>query len=338
MFTVRGAREEDVPALVALAETAGSAFTSLPPDAAFVSERVDAARRGDAPLLVMEDPAAPGSRVVGVSGVVRRVGAQEPWYCYRLETRSVRSPALGTTREIATLHLETRHHGPSEVGTLLLHPDARGKAAGLGRLLSGSRYLLMRRDPAGFADTTLAELRPPCRPDGGNAFWDAIGARYFGLGYTAADRLSATDKRFIADLMPRQPIDVCLLSREAQAVIGQVMEETLPAKRMLEAEGFRFADAVDIFDAGPVFSCPTAEIATSRDAVEAAAEGGGPPADAEPTHLVARGRGPFRCVLAAATLGGGRVRLSGEALAALDLTLGEPVLASPRRPGVGLPR
>ena len=332
MFTVRGAREKDVQALVALAETAGTAFTSLPPDEAFVAGRVDAARRGDAPLLVMDDPAG---RLVGVSGIVRHVGQDEPWYCYRLETREVRSHALDTTREIATLHLETRHHGPSEVGSLLLHPEARGQAAGLGRLLSGSRYLLMRRDPAGFAHTTLAELRPPCRPDGGNAFWDAIGARYFGefgLDYTAADRLSATDKRFIAELMPRQPIDVCLLPPEAREIIGQVMEDTLPAKRMLEAEGFAFADAVDIFDAGPVFSCLTAEIATIRHAADAVAAEGGPPADTEPTHLVARSRGPFRCVLAAASIDEDRVQLSPEALVALDVSEGEPVLASPRRP------
>ncbi|BAM03918.1 arginine N-succinyltransferase [Phycisphaera mikurensis] len=324
--TVRGVREQDVPALLALAETAGQAFTSLPADGSFIAARVEASRRGEAPLMAMEDPSG---AVVGVSGLVRRVGTGEPWYAYRLETRTVQSHALGFTRDIATLHLEARHHGPTEVGTLLLHPGARGSAAGLGRLLSGCRYLFMRRDLAGFADTTLAELRPPVRPDGGNAFWDAIGDRYFGLGYTAADRLSATDKRFIAELMPRQPIDVCLLSDEAQAVIGQVMPETLPARRMLEREGFAFADAVDIFDAGPVFSCATREIRSVRDAVERPVEAAGPGGDAPPTHLVARASGPFRCVLAAAEVGD-VVRLPPAALDALQVSVGDAVHATPR--------
>ena len=51
--------------------------------------------------------------------------------------------------------------------------------------------------------------------------------------------------------MPKYPIYVNLLSKEAQAVINQVHAKTLPALRLLEAEGFSRKGYVDIFDAGP---------------------------------------------------------------------------------------
>ena len=52
--------------------------------------------------------------------------------------------------------------------------------------------------------------------------------------------------------MPKYPIYVNLLSKEAQQVINKVHDKTVPALRLLEAEGFaRRKGYVDIFDAGP---------------------------------------------------------------------------------------
>ena len=51
--------------------------------------------------------------------------------------------------------------------------------------------------------------------------------------------------------MPKYPIYVNLLSKEAQEVIDQVHPKTVPALRLLEAEGFARRGYVDIFDGGP---------------------------------------------------------------------------------------
>ncbi len=48
--------------------------------------------------------------------------------------------------------------------------------------------------------------------------------------------------------MPKLPIYINLLSKEAQAVIGQVHDNTKPALKLLEREGFCCRDYVDIFD------------------------------------------------------------------------------------------
>jgi arginine N-succinyltransferase len=58
-------------------------------------------------------------------------------------------------------------------------------------------------------------------------------------------------KEFIAELMPKYPIYVNLLSKDAQDVIDKVHPQTVPALRLLEAEGFARRGYVDIFDAGP---------------------------------------------------------------------------------------
>lgn len=46
------------------------------------------------------------------------------------------------------------------------------------------------------------------------------------------------NKSFIAGLMPKHPVYVNLLSKAAQEVINQVNENTEPALKLLETEGF----------------------------------------------------------------------------------------------------
>src|SRR5205085_1752426 len=62
-------------------------------------------------------------------------------------------------------------------------------------------------------------------------------------------------KAFIAELMPRHPVYTALLPPDARAAIAEVHADTLPARAMLESEGFRYEGYVDIFDAGPTLEC-----------------------------------------------------------------------------------
>ncbi|MGL4714345.1 MAG: arginine N-succinyltransferase, partial [Aeromonas sp.] len=71
-------------------------------------------------------------------------------------------------------------------------------------------------------------------------------------------------KRFIAELMPKYPIYINLLSKEARAVIGQTHDKTRPAIKMLQDEGFVNRGYVDIFDAGPTVECDVKNIRSVR--------------------------------------------------------------------------
>ena len=76
------------------------------------------------------------------------------------------------------------------------------------------------------------------------------------MDFSRADFLCGTgQKAFIAELMPKHPILYPLLSQEAQDVIGQVHPQTAPARAVLEKEGFRYRNYIDIFDGGPTLEC-----------------------------------------------------------------------------------
>ena len=64
--------------------------------------------------------------------------------------------------------------------------------------------------------------------------------------------------------MPKYPIYVSLLSKQAQAVIGKVHEKTKPALQLLEQEGFICRGYVDIFDAGPTVEANLKHIRTAQ--------------------------------------------------------------------------
>lgn len=85
------------------------------------------------------------------------------------------------------------------------------------------------------------------------------------MPYIEADRLTGTGiKQFISDMMPRYPLYVSMLPKEAQAVIDKVHKDTEPALAMLEREGFRSHGYIDIFEAGPMVECELSKIKSIR--------------------------------------------------------------------------
>lgn len=121
----------------------------------------------------------------------------------------------------------------------------------------------MAQHPERFASMVIADMRGISDENGVSPFWESIGSHFFHMSYDKADRLTtATNKQFIADLMPRNPIYVQLLSKEAQNVIGQPHPATQKAMNLLLEEGFRYNGYVDIFDAGPTLEVPLFKIKT----------------------------------------------------------------------------
>ncbi len=270
MILIRAVTQSDTDALLDLAHLAGVGLTNLPKDRALLTKRIARSvnsfksipeRPGpEMYLFAMEDLDA--RRVVGTSGILAKVGGYEPFYEYKVETHLFESKIINVRKEIPILSLYQTHDGPCEIGCLFLHGDYRG--GGNGRFLQLCRFLFIAEFPHAFESTVISEFRGVLDEHGRSPFWDALGRHFFGIDFAEADRLSVVNKKFIAELMPRHPIYIPLLPADAQAVIGMPHPHSARAVKNLEEVGFRSANMVDIFDAGPVYSCPRDQIRTIR--------------------------------------------------------------------------
>jgi arginine N-succinyltransferase len=274
-FRVRPATADDFRAVYQMAKLTGGGFTNLPPDRQTLVAKLDRSQKsftreddsqtGDLYMFVLEDPKA--AKIRGTCQVFGQVGVTQPFYSYHLSTLTQSSPELGKTFRNQRLSLTTDLEGSSEVGGLFLHPEMR--ASGLGGLLARSRYLFMKLHRGRFGDRTLAELRGVMDEAGHAPFWDSLAGKFFGMSFPEADEFNAVHgTKFIADLMPRSPIYVALLSDEAKGVMGQPHPSGRAALRMLEHEGFLFDRYIDIFDGGPTVTARTDDIRTVRESRE----------------------------------------------------------------------
>ena len=300
---VRPARPDDLKHLYEMAKLTGGGFTNLPPDRDALAAKLDRSERAFARggegvadelfVLVLEDDAT--GEVRGTCQLFTQVGQSTPFYSYRLGTLTQHSRELARTFRAEMLSLTTDLEGSSEVGGLFLHPAER--AGGLGLLLARSRYLFIRMHRQRFADRILAELRGVIDEAGGSPFWDGLAGRFFGMNFQDADQFNAIHgHQFIADLMPKHPIYTAMLTEGARAAIGLPHPSGRAAMRMLEREGFRYENYLDIFDGGPTMTARTDAVRSIRDAQEhrivAIDRDGGVEA------LVARGTArDFRCAI-----------------------------------------
>ena len=272
-FRLRAATPADLEPLYEMAKLTGGGFTNLPADRKSLAgklERAEAAWANQADalsdeqfVLVLENPATGDVR--GTCQMMTQVGQKLPFYSYRLNTLTQHSEKLQRTVRAEMLSLVTDLEGCSEVGGLFLHPNER--AGGLGMLLARSRYLFIAMHRARFADRVLAELRGVQDERGGSPFWDGVAGRFFGMTFQEADYFNAIHgNQFIADLMPKHPVYVAMLSDSARSAIGTPHPSGRAAMRMLQAEGFEYEGYLDIFDGGPTMTARTDEVASVRDA------------------------------------------------------------------------
>lgn len=272
MYYIRPIEKNDLEALHNIALESGPGFTSLPENTALLREKIN---RSINSLTQKTTPSQSGSylfvlvdhisnKVVGTTGIEAAVGLSEPWYHYRVGTMVHASRELNIHHQFKTLYLCNDYTGCSEVCTLYLQPDHRHSQNG--SLLSKSRFLFMAEQPQRFSKRVIAEMRGYSDEQGRSPFWEGLGRKFFAMDYSEADYLTGSgNKVFIAELMPKYSIYIHLLPDEAQEVIGKVHANTEPARALLESEGFRFENYVDIFDAGPTITAPLEKIRAIRD-------------------------------------------------------------------------
>ncbi|RKP52142.1 arginine N-succinyltransferase [Trinickia fusca] len=273
MIVVRAVKSGDVDSLVALAQETGPGLTTFKPDRDALAARIERSKRTmegrAAPheagyFFVMEDTAS--GDVAGVCGIETQVGLEQPFYNYRVSTVVHASQELGVWTRMSLLNISHDLTGYAEVCSLFLSP--RYRAHGVGGLLSRSRFMFIAQFRERFPERLCAELRGHFDADGTSPFWHAVGSHFYQIDFNAADYLSAHGRKsFLAELMPRYPVYADLLPQEAQDCIGLTHRDTAPARKMLEAEGLRYQNHVDIFDAGPVLECHINDLRTVRESV-----------------------------------------------------------------------
>ncbi|WP_432799038.1 arginine N-succinyltransferase [Poriferisphaera sp. WC338] len=340
MVIIRPIQYSDLDQFIALVSQADFGMTSLTKDPDYLEKRLYDSIRGfdridykptpgEAFMFVMEDIET--RKIVGTSGIVPKVGGFEPFYAFRLKTGVNKSNLLGIQKEVRTLHPYAEHNGPCEICSLFLDENYRN--SGNGRLLSLSRFLFMSEHPTHFDPEIIAAMRGVIDANGHSPFYDALSQHFFDIDFLEASRQSVFDKSFVGELMPKHPIYASLLPQHAQEVIADVHQNTRPALRLLEQEGFVFSGLIDIFEAGPILTCPRNKIRTLRESSEAVIDKFTTPTNRDDLYIIASHKQGF-CATSAyiEILNDEHIGIDQQTANALGLSLGDWVRIAPIRP------
>ena len=335
MFLMRPARLADLSALMELAALLDS--PNLPHDETFLRRRLERSERA------FREPGPPHSereyqfalvdeatRVVGTSAILSKHGTPEmPHLFLRVGQETRASASTGVRVTHTTLRLGASYDGPTELGSLVLRPDARGRPGWPGKLLSWGRFAFIARHRGCFEKSVLAEMRAAIDAQGRSAFWDAFGRRFTGMSYAQADHLSASDKSFVLDLFPATPFYASLLDADVAAQLGHVHEEARPALRLLEQAGLHWIDELDPFDGGPFVAAPVARIVPVQKSVLGRLVEGAPDQRAEPAILSTEAGGVFSAIALLAWREADAIRMPEEGRKLLGISVGDEVAWTP---------
>ena len=338
MMIIRPASVTDLDALYDLSLKTGSGLTTLPKDKELLEEKIEDSLAafntdGNEPgleyyLFMLEDTEQ--QKVVGTSALAATVGLSEAFYTYHLGTVVHSAPELSVHNVIQALYLGNDYTGTTEICTLFLDPEYRKN--GNGPLLSRSRFMFIAENRSRFAPKIIAEMRGYSDENGRSPFWDAVGRHFFSMDFLKADALSGEgNNQFIAELMPKYPIYLALLPKEAREVIGKTHPDTLPALKMLEREGFEYRGYVDIFDAGPTIEVATDKVSTiKRSKNYTVRVSKQPPTQVQRAMLANHKLHDYRATLCDVSLEDDEVIISADLAEALMVTDGDPVRVLPQ--------
>lgn len=269
---IRSAQSRDLDSLLQLSSLLPPGMTSMPFDKPTWEKKLELVKASLSPtprtdtesvyLLVMEEPES--GKIVGTAGIVSGVGLTRPFYNYKLSKDMKASEALGIRVISNLLNLVNDFTGETELISLFLMPEYRSSFGG--QFLSRCRYVFMSDFPERFSNIVFAEIRGWLDEKNSSPFWEHLGQKFFNLPFDKADFISAVNgSQFISDLMPRFPVYLELLPEAAVKVIGRPHDDAVPARKLLEREGFQYQNTIDIFDAGPVMQCERENIESIRN-------------------------------------------------------------------------
>jgi arginine N-succinyltransferase len=339
MYVIRDVQRSDLPALQKLAREFDT--VNLPNDERQLSHLIDLSGRSFASklrdpfqreyLFVLEDEQR--GRVVGSSLIIAQHGTRDaPHIFFDVYEKEHYSQSIERHFRHRVLSIGYNFDGPTEIGGLIVDSAYRRQDKP-GKQLSFARFLYIAMHPARFRERILVELLPKLEEDRRSPLWEALGARFTGLSYQEADRLSRENKEFIQQLFPPGEIYATIFTQKIQDAIGEVGPEARGARGMLSRIGFRYDERIDPFDGGPHFSATTKEIEPIRRYRRARLSDETLPDNTEriqgeiEDRLVAlertQGRNRFRATRALACFRDAEVRLTESAREALQARPGD---------------
>lgn len=336
---LRPVAADDLGGLLDLARHLDS--MNLPDDRDFLATRIETSIASFAEparprpraiyVFVLDDTTA--GRLVGTSMILAKHGTPEhPHYWLEVSSEERTSADLGRRFVHTKLRLRSSEDGPTEIGGIVLDPEWRRHPHKCGKALSVVRFAFISAHPERFEREVIAEMLSPFESDGRNPLWEAFGARFTGLSFREADRFSTRNKRFIADLFPRDPVYVTLFPDSVQKMIGEPGETARAALRILEKVGFGSLSQVDPFDGGPYYGAARDAISSVRERRElvlpSLASSDEPPVEGPLALASAEGALGFRALVV--SLGAdGTPLVSRECRAALGVKAGDHVAVTP---------
>lgn len=201
-------------------------------------------------------------RIGGVCGILAQ-SSRNCTFFYRVETLETSAHHISAPKEIKVLKVVTNPPHSSEVCSLYLQPTFRH--SGLGRLLSLSRFLFIAAHRQRFEKKIIAEMRGYIDQRQISPFWEGVGRHFCNLSFVELMTQLDQDRTFVAEVLPKFPIYISLLSKEVQEVIGKTHDSSKPALNMLMQENFSYNDEIDIFDGGPHLEVATQNIRTIKN-------------------------------------------------------------------------
>ena len=316
----RLAHLNDIDAIAAFTAEAEAGLTTVPRTREGVERYVAASRafldgKSDANrlLFVVERD----GRVVGISGIIPRLGVERPFYSFKRSRHARQSSQLDLRIEYETLQLTTDFDGWTELASIYLAPEARGR--GVARLLSLGRLAFVEAHRERFARKLMADIRGWVDETGVSPFWQHVTSQFIPTDFSVADRLSASDGRFIMELLPSLPILMNLLPEAARHCAGRPHDVSRGAMNLLVGAGFESTELCDIFDGGPAIECRADRTLIARTVREMTEFGTGP------QRLIAfAGEGKdFRATLANGELASGRVDDAARLLGPMRIALAQ---------------
>lgn len=278
-------------------------------------------------LFVIEEAGI--GRIVGCSLIIAKHGVPgRPHLWLGLETVTKKSRTLHCVRSHQVLRLGYTEDGPTEVGGLVVLPGYRKRPEACGLQISFVRFLYMALHPGRFEREVLVEYRGAMGAGSRSRFWESVGRLFTGLPYGKADRLSVTNKEFILNLFPREPIYCALLPKPLQNAIGAVHPAAARAAGLLKTIGFRPMPQIEPFDGGPYYSALRRRIRLVRETRRFTAVAR-PSLLGKPYLIGTDVGGFFRAALAPAAVRGKRIQLEEETLELLRVQTGDPIYACP---------
>jgi len=331
MYVMRPVKEDDFTAILRLVTSAGTGFITLTHNPQHLKEKIKISMLSfeksvsfaadEHYFFVLED--LENGTLGGCCAIIAKVQSYKVYY--EVETLDIKPSLPQGVAQQKILRACPQSSPASEVCSLFMASALRHK--GLGKLVSLSRFFFMATHPQRFCEETQAEIRGTIDAHAEFPFWNGIGRHFLDLPFHLLMKLRQQNEQLIVDSVPEFPIYLSLLPPEVREAIGMVHPNSRPALQILEDEGFRRSDKIDICDGGPLLSACTKEIRSIRSSAVAVVSKIGQqfvPPEAQ-MRLLANNALDFRACLGTIAIEGTEVALPENIATALHVGLGDTI-------------